>query len=77
MKGCRSCIAWQALGELLEREDPATAGKKAEIGLCRRHAPRPVPVQAPDAAGDRDRIEGRWPRVASDDWCGEWEPDLN
>lgn len=68
MKGCRSCTHWQATDERLEREDPATAGQKVQIGLCRRFAPRPLTTQTAVAA------EASWPRVASDDWCGEWEP---
>lgn len=75
MKGCRNCTNWQALGEFLEREDPATAGKKAEVGLCRRYAPRPTTRQG--AGEEGSPAEGRWARVASDDWCGEWDPRLN
>ncbi|MFQ5774673.1 MAG: hypothetical protein ACE5GS_09160 [Kiloniellaceae bacterium] len=67
MKGCRNCTHWQPLGEYLDRVDPATAGHKAQLGLCRRYAPRPVAARA-------DGAEIRWPRVVSDDWCGEWDP---
>lgn len=68
MKGCRTCTYWLAIGEFLERIDPATANQKVQLGQCRRYAPRP----ASEAAG----CESRWPRVASDDWCGEWDPKL-
>lgn len=71
MKGCRNCKNWQPLDEHLDRIDPATAGQKVQIGVCRRYAPRPVEAAAGTEAG-----EARWPRAASDDWCGEWDPDL-
>ncbi|MFQ5467649.1 MAG: hypothetical protein ACE5DS_05875 [Kiloniellaceae bacterium] len=76
MKGCRTCRHWQGVERYLERVDPATAGKKVQLGLCRRHAPQPSigadGADADDMAGAR----GRWPAVASDDWCGEWEPNM-
>lgn len=75
MKGCRSCTHWQNLEEELDRIDPATNGQKVRIGLCRRFAPRPATVMAGE--GERPgQGEARWARVASDDWCGEWEPRL-
>ena len=79
MKGCRSCSCWQALEEFLDRIDPATQGKKAQLGLCKRYAPRPLTPEA--GAGDANGAEPRWntfwPQVASDDWCGEWDPQFD
>ncbi len=73
MKGCRSCTHWKNLDIDLDRIDPATANKKVQLGACRRHAPRPG---APTAPGPDNLETMPWPRVASDDWCGEWEPDF-
>ncbi len=79
MKGCRNCACWQALEEFLDRIDPATQGKKAQLGLCKRYAPRPLTPEA--GAGDTGAAEPRWstfwPQVASDDWCGEWDPQFD
>jgi hypothetical protein len=36
-------------------------------GECRRHSPRVNPVTARAYV-----VEGVWPRVRDDDWCGEW-----
>ncbi len=85
MKGCRTCSCWQALEEFLDRIDPATQGKKAQLGLCRRYAPRPLtPEPGPGAAvvdgeagGAARRWNTFWPQVASDDWCGEWDPQFD
>ncbi len=76
MKGCRNCTNWQALDEFLDRIDPATRGQKTQMGRCRRYAPRPL---TPDSfAGDTEpRWDTFWPRVASDDWCGEWDPNID
>ncbi len=46
MKGCRSCVNWHAMEEFLDRVDPATKDQKAQLGLCKRYAPRPL---TPDA----------------------------
>ncbi len=82
MKGCRNCKQWQALEEFLDRIDPATQDQKVEIGLCRRYAPHPL---TPEPGGEVDgevsgagsRWDTFWPRVASDDWCGEWDPKFD
>lgn len=35
-------------------------------GYCVRYPPTP--------AGDRERgVDSHWPRVSTDDWCGEWK----
>ncbi len=79
MKGCRNCKCWQALEEFLDRIDPATQDQKAQIGLCKRYAPRPLTpkIGAADTADSEPRWDTFWPRVASDDWCGEWDPQFD
>jgi hypothetical protein len=37
-------------------------------GQCRRHAPVLSPINLKGAA-----IEGIWPTIRDDDWCGEWQ----
>ncbi len=87
MKGCRNYACWQALEEFLDRIDPATQGKKAQLGLCKRYAPRSLTPEAGASAvggamgGGMGAAEPRWrafwPHVASDDWCGEWDPQFD
>ena len=78
MKGCRNCTTWDALEEFLDRIDPATQGQKVQIGQCRRYAPQPLTPEAASKAGNGEaRWNSFWPRVASDDWCGEWDPKLD
>ena len=43
-------------------------GKAPLWGQCRRHAPRLNPVTAKAYV-----VEGIWPLVRDDDWCGEWK----
>jgi hypothetical protein len=45
---------------------PAT--KSAHAGQCRRHAPTLSPLNA-----KAYMIEGVWPTIRDDDWCGEWK----
>ncbi len=76
MKSCRSCSNWSALEEFLDRIDPSTNGKKAQVGLCKRYAPRPIILET--GPGDAaNHTSGQWPRVASDDWCGEWNSQFS
>jgi hypothetical protein len=78
MKGCRRCTYWQGTGQQLDRDDPAIVGKKVEFGLCRRYAPKPgtstngTSINGSDLENGDDSL---WPKVASDEWCGEWQPD--
>ena len=44
-----------------------TDGKAPMWGQCRRHAPLLNPVTAKSYM-----VEGVWPLVRDDDWCGEW-----
>jgi len=43
-------------------------GKAQLWGQCRRHAPHLNPVTAKAYV-----VEGIWPLVRDDDWCGEWK----
>jgi hypothetical protein len=43
-------------------------GKAPLWGQCRRHSPRLNPVTAKTYV-----VEGVWPLVRDDDWCGEWK----
>jgi len=44
-----------------------TDGKAPMWGQCRRHSPHLNPVTAKTYV-----VEGVWPLVRDDDWCGEW-----
>jgi hypothetical protein len=50
------------------RNAKPTDGKAPLWGQCRRHAPHLNPVTAKAYV-----VEGVWPLVRDDDWCGEWE----
>jgi hypothetical protein len=57
---CQTC-------QFFDRHDQRTVdGKAAQWGQCRREAPRLSPVNAKP-----HMIEGVWPHVRGDDWCGE------
>ena len=45
-----------------------TDGKAPMWGQCRRHSPRLNPLTAKTYV-----VEGVWPLVRDDDWCGEWK----
>ena len=75
MKDCRRCTYWQGIGQDLDRDDPSLIGRKVEFGLCRRYAPKPGAVV--NGNGSADGEDSLWPKVASDEWCGEWQPDAN
>jgi len=42
-------------------------GRAAMWGQCRRHSPHLNPLSAKSYL-----VEGVWPLVRDDDWCGEW-----
>src|SRR5450631_4255143 len=44
-----------------------TDGRAAMWGQCRRHSPHLNPLSAKSYL-----VEGVWPLVRDDDWCGEW-----
>lgn len=75
MKSCRRCTYWQGVGQYLDRDDPDIMGQKVEFGLCRRHAPKPgLGLRGCDSENGDSSL---WPKAASDEWCGEWQPDCN
>ena len=45
-----------------------TDGKAPMWGQCRRHSPHLNPATAKAYV-----VEGVWPLVRDDDWCGEWK----
>jgi len=62
-----------------DRQADKSDGKGPAWGQCRRTAPSLSPINAKSYM-----IEGVWPTVRDDDWCGEWkaaarrpEPRLN
>ncbi|MEO8485611.1 MAG: hypothetical protein ABI585_04665, partial [Betaproteobacteria bacterium] len=44
-------------------------GKSAHAGQCRRNAPQLSPINPKNYM-----IEGVWPTVRDEDWCGEFKP---
>src|SRR5215470_7085450 len=50
------------------RNAKPTDGKAPLWGQCRRQAPQLNPVTAKAYV-----VEGVWPLVRDDDWCGEWK----
>jgi hypothetical protein len=44
-------------------------GRAAMWGQCRRHSPHLNPLSAKSYL-----VEGVWPLIRDDDWCGEWAP---
>jgi hypothetical protein len=42
-------------------------GRAAMWGQCRRHSPHLNPLSAKSYL-----VEGVWPLIRDDDWCGEW-----
>ena len=45
-----------------------TDGRVAMWGQCRRHSPHLNPLSARSYL-----VEGVWPLIRDDDWCGEWK----
>jgi len=62
MEKCQTC-------QFYDRRK-ANGGSAPSAGQCRRSAPHlsPVSVNAKSY-----QIEGVWPTVRDDDWCGEWK----
>lgn len=48
--------------------NPSAGGKSAHAGQCRRHAPSLSPINPKTYM-----IEGVWPTVRDEDWCGEYK----
>lgn len=63
---CRNCMWWDPIGD--EDEYGWAAGE------CHRHAPAAV-VFDDNLVEDEPSVEGNWPKVASDGWCGDFATD--
>jgi len=61
MEKCMTC-------QFYDRKLAKGAGGAPSWGQCRRSAPLLNPVNAKSYM-----IEGIWPTVRDDDWCGEWK----
>jgi hypothetical protein len=59
------CVACQFYDRQLAKTNDS---KGAMWGQCRRAAPMLHPINAKSYM-----IEGVWPHVRDDDWCGEWK----
>jgi hypothetical protein len=57
------CVACQ----YYDRNDAQASDKAARWGKCRRNGPIIHPLSAKTYM-----VEGIWPHVRDDDWCGEW-----
>jgi hypothetical protein len=57
------CVACQHY----DRNDVQTEGEGIRWGKCRRAGPIVHPTSAKTYM-----VEGIWPHVRDDDWCGEW-----
>jgi hypothetical protein len=57
------CVACQ----YYERNNDKAEDKGVRWGQCRRNVPVVHPVSA-----KAYMVEGIWPHVRDDDWCGEW-----
>jgi len=63
--GVEKCINCQ----FYDRRNAKPLDGKAPLwGQCRRHSPRLNPITAKTYV-----VEGVWPLVRDDDWCGEWK----
>jgi hypothetical protein len=62
MEKCMSCQFYD------RKAAKGSAGGAPSWGQCRRSAPLLNPVNAKSYM-----IEGVWPTVRDDDWCGEWK----
>ena len=62
MQKCVTCQFYD------RRNSGPAEGKTASWGQCRRAAPMLHPVNVKSYM-----VEGVWPHVRDDDWCGEWK----
>ena len=62
MEKCLNCQFYD------RRNARPTDGKATMWGQCRRHSPHLNPATAKSY-----HVEGVWPLVRDDDWCGEWK----
>jgi len=64
VKKCQNC-------QFYDRKDGrSTDGRTTMWGQCRRHSPLLSP-HSPQSSKSYV-VEGIWPVVRDDDWCGEW-----
>ena len=61
MERCVSCLYY-------DRAKAGSDAKAANAGQCRRAGPTLSPINQKSYM-----IEGVWPTVRDDDWCGEWK----
>lgn len=61
MEKCLNCQFYD------RRNARPTDGRAAMWGHCRRHSPHLNPLSAKSYL-----VEGVWPLIRDDDWCGEW-----
>jgi hypothetical protein len=54
--------------QFYDRKNAAGEGRSPQWGQCRRTSPMLSPMAAKSYM-----IEGVWPTVRDDDWCGEWK----
>ena len=54
------------------KREKAASGQSLRWGQCRRTSP----MLSPTPAKSSYVIEGVWPTVRDDDWCGEWRATL-
>lgn len=59
----QKCVACQ----FYDRNDAQSEDKGVRWGKCRRTGPIVHPLSA-----KAYMVEGVWPQVRDDDWCGEW-----
>ena len=59
---CLNCRFWDAWPD-------------AQVGYCRRYAPKPLPLVLVLDDDGSDRAEAMWPITDADEWCGEFEKD--
>ena len=59
------CVACQFYDRQMAKP---TDARGVQWGQCRRTAPMLHPINAKSSM-----IEGVWPHVRDDDWCGEWK----
>ena len=60
MSQCLTC-------HFYDRRNARTEARGLQWGLCRHNPPQLHPINAKTHA-----IEGVWPTVRDDDWCGQW-----
>lgn len=62
MEKCMSC-------QFYDRKSAAGEARSPQWGQCRRTSP----MLSPTTTAKSYMIEGVWPTVRDDDWCGEWK----